>query len=257
MTIATRTDTTVAATVTQTSLVNALITAFTSAGFSTAIDNYTVSTDRILVYKVDVDSTKTFGSNFLRIRITSALQVFQQVMTGWNVTTKVATNASTEVSMGIFVTTTSIQFVALSAGLEGKFVACTQGTLFMLLGLLVPSERPTWWDLNSWSWGFIFISTTLLALRSSARFPYSSSEYEFLSSVRIANFNPQTNRRDVLSGNVLLTSGNAGIAGKTSRDIGLACGSGSARYDTFSFPPDTKQYLLINNTASGLAMRIQ
>ncbi|PAX52855.1 hypothetical protein [Brunnivagina elsteri] len=257
MTIATRTDTTVAATVTQTSLVNALITAFTSAGFATAIDNYTSGTDRILVYKVDVDASKTFGSNFLRIRITSALQVLQQIMTGWNTTTKVATNGSTEVSMGTFVTTSSIQLVALSAGLEGKFVACTQGTVFMLLGLLIPSERPTWWDLNSWSWGFIFISTTLLALRSSTRFPYSSSEYEFLSSTRMSNFNPQTNRRDVLSGAVLLTSGNAGIAGKSSGDIGLGCGVGSARYDTLSFPPDTRQFLLINNTASGFAMRVQ
>jgi hypothetical protein len=257
MAIATRTDTTVAATVTQTSLVNALLTAFTNAGYSFPVDNYTSGTDRILVYKVDVDATKTFGSNFLRIRITSSLQILQQIMSGWNTSTKAATNASTEVSMGTFLTTSSIQLVALSAGLEGKFVACTQGTLFMFLGLLIPSERPSWWDLNSWSWGFIFISTTLLALRSSARFPYSSSEYEFLSSPRMSNFNPQTNRRDVISGNVLLTSGNAGIAGKTSGDIGLACGVGSARYDTLSFPPDTRQFLLINNTASGLAMRIQ
>jgi hypothetical protein len=257
MAIATRTDTTVAATVTQTSLVNSLLTALTNAGFSSPIDNYTSGTDRIIVYKVDVDASKTFGSNFLKIRITSSLQILQQIFSGWNTSTKAATNASTEVSMGTFSASSLIQFVALNGGSEYKFVSITQGTIFMVLGLLMPSNRPTWWDLNAWTWGFIFISTTLLALRSSAKFPYSNSDYEFLSSTRMALANPQTNRRDVFAGNILLTSSNNGGAGKTSDDIGLACSSGSARYDTLTFPSDTRQYLLVNNTTAGLVVRVQ
>ncbi|BAZ36972.1 hypothetical protein NIES4101_28930 [Calothrix sp. NIES-4101] len=257
MAIATRTDTSLAATISQTTLVNALLTAFANAGFSSPFDNYTSGTDRILVYKVDVDASKTFGSNYLRIRITSALQVLQQIMAGWNTSTKAATNASTEVSMGSLSTSSLIQFVALSGGNEYKFISLTQGTVFMLLGILMPENRPSWWDLNAWTWGFIFTSTTLLALRSSSKFPYTVSEYEFLSSTRMGIANPQTNRRDIFAGNILLTSSNAGGAGKTSDDICLACGNGGSRYDTLSFPGDTKQYLLINNTSAGLAVRIQ
>lgn len=257
MAVATRTDTNLAATITQTSLVNTLLTAFTNAGFSPPTDNYTSGTDRILVYSWVVDGTRTFGTIFLRIRVTNTFQVFQQLFTGWNTSTKVGTNGSTEVNAGTFVANNPIQFTALNAGGECKLISVVQGTVFMLLGLLIPDNRPAWWDLNSWSWGFIFTSATLLALRGSARFPFTVSDYDIFNSSRMANINPNTNRRDVFTGLILLTQSNTGGAGKTSDDVAIACASGSARYDILSFPGDNRQFLLINNTAAGLAIRIQ
>ena len=97
MVVATKTEASLAATITQTSFANALKTAFTSAGYSAVFDDYTSSTDRILVYAHVVDNSKVYGTSYLRIRITSALLIYQQIYSTWNATAHTGTGSSTEV----------------------------------------------------------------------------------------------------------------------------------------------------------------
>ncbi|BDA73058.1 hypothetical protein CAL7716_072240 [Calothrix sp. PCC 7716] len=256
MAVATRIDSALAATITQTSLVNALITAFTNAGYSAAFDNYTSGTDRVLIYRFDADASKTFGSNFLRIRVTTALVINVTIGTAFNTSTKALSNGSTEIVFTALSTTVNINFTALNAGSEARLVLLTQGATFIPLGMIIPANRPSWWNLDSWNYGFIFIASAMSVIRSSSISPYSNSDYEIFSSTRLSAINTQTNRRDVLTGLILLTQSNAGVAGKTSDDLGIAAATGSARFDTLSFPDNTQQFLLVNTGTSGFAVRV-
>lgn len=258
MVVASRIDTSLAATITQSSYVTALKTAFTNAGFSSPVDDYTSGTDRILTYQFDVDNTKLLGSNFLRVRVTSGLITYQQLYTSWNATTHTGNNANTEITYSTLSTANTIGFVSLNGGSEYKFIFVTQGTTFLPLGIIAPANRPDWWDLNNWSYGFIWTSASMAAIRTSGINPYNNADFDLLlNSTRMASINPQTNRRDILAGLVLLTQSNAGSGGRTSDDLAQICGSGSGRYDVLSVFGTTQQYLVINNASAGIAIRTQ
>jgi hypothetical protein len=258
MAIATRYDSQLVPTITQATLISALLNAFTDAGYSAQTANFTSGTDRILVYEFPIDTSKTFGTNFIRIRITSTLQVFQQIFTAWNTVNNTGSNGSTEINLGTLVTNVQVNFCALNGAAEYKLVLLTQGTLFIPLGILAPQNRPTWWDLNSWSWGFIATTASMNVWRSSLLNPYNNAEFDtFLNSSRMSNPNPQTNRRELLTGLMLLTQSNTGVAGRTSDDLASASASGSGRYDVLALFGSNQKYLLLVNVAGGLAIRIE
>jgi hypothetical protein len=258
MAVATRTDTTLAATITQTSFVNALKTAFTSAGYSSIFDDYTSGTDRILVYAQIVDSSKVYGTVYLRIRITSSLAILQQIYTTWNPTARTGTGNSAEVPMITFATNGTVSFVSLDIGIEGRLVIISQGTLYVPLGIITPLNRPTWWDLNSWNYGFIFTSNSVNILRSTTVNPYGNTEYDtFLNNSRMGTPNTTFNGRDILTGIVLLSQSSTGVACRTSDDFGIGSCSGNARYDLLPVTGTTQQYLVINNVSGGLVIRVQ
>ena len=96
----------------------------------------------------------------------------------------------------------------------------------------------------------------MTALRSSSVSPYNNQNYEVLTTARLSGVNTQTNRRDILTGLVVLTTANLGIAGKTSDDLAIASGNGSARFDTLSFPGSTQQFLLVVNFLISLVISI-
>lgn len=260
MAIATRIQSSLPPTITQASLATALLTAFADAGYATPIDNYTSGTDRFIVYRFDSDSTKTFGSNYLRIRITSALQIAQQISTSWNTSTKAGSNANAESTLVALSASIAIQFNSLNAGAEYKFVVITQGTIGYTLGIICPQNKPSWWDINSWSWGFIFTDTSMAAFRGSSLSPYNTTNNypSYLNTnYGMSGINLQTNRRDILTGIILFSNTSAGVAGRTSDDLIIAAANGSGRFDILSHPESTNQYLILNNVTSGLAVRIQ
>lgn len=257
MPIAIRTDTSLAPTITQTTFASALITAFANAGFSATTDDYTSGTDRILVYRFDTDASRAKGRNFLRIRITSALAINILIGTDFNISTKAMSDASAEATIFTLATNFTITFIALNCGSEGRFVMLSQSTNFAPLGLLIPVNRPTWWNLDTWSYCYMFTNAAMTTLRSSAINPYSNVDNEILTFSRLSGVNAQTNRRDVLTGLTIGNNSSNGVAGKTSDDIAIAAGNGSARFDVLAFTGSTQQYLLVVNAASGIAFRTQ
>lgn len=256
MAIATRTDSSLAATITQSNFVTALKTAFTNAGFTNLVDEFTSGTDKILVYDFVSDNTKTVGTLYLRVRITTALLIAQQLYTTWTVGTHTGTNASTEVTYITLATTSPVNFIALNGSSEYRFVVITQGSLFALLGVLAPASRPAWWDLNSWSWGFITTGSTLATWRASGLCPYSPPDFDtFLNNARMATQNLQTNRRELLKGIILLNQSNTGTGGRTSDDLAFGYFSGTGRFDVNTPFGTTQSYLVITNTSGGFAVR--
>ncbi|MCC5640547.1 hypothetical protein LC593_32905 [Nostoc sp. CHAB 5844] len=256
MTIAARTNTTLAATITQTNLVAAIKTAMTNAGFSTLYDDYT-STNRILVYEVVIDASKTYGKNYFVVSISSALVIATQIFSTWNASTHTGTGGSAATTFTAFATASSISFAAFNGGDEFKLVVAVQGSVVIVIGSLVPASKPTWWDLNLWNWGFYPTATNLSTWKSPSINPYSNENYQFLmlTSTFLATANPQTNKRDVITGLLLASSSNTGIAGKTSDDLACVCASGSSRYDTIQPTGTTQVFTVLNNASGGFAVR--
>ncbi len=254
---ATRTITSLGATITQSNLVAAIVTAFTNAGFVAVVDDYTSGTDRILVYSHTVGAG-TFGTIFLRVRITSALGIFQQLYTSWNTSTKTGNNSSTEVSLGTLSTTIPCSFNALNGGNEYKLICLVQGSTLFPLGLIAPNTRRGSWSLNSWSWGFIFTSSAMSVVRGSSLNQFASVDYDIAlaANSRLGTANPTDNERDVLSNIILLSQSNQGFAGRSSDDLGIVSASGSTRYDTIPITGTSQQYLVINPGSGGFVVRI-
>lgn len=259
MAIATRTDSFIAPTITQQLLYDAVKQAMTNSGFAATFDEYISGTDRIVVYSIVLDSTKTYGTTYLRIRITTGLVIHQSLYSTWAIASHTGINASTESSSAAFSATAQLNFVALNGGLEYKIAFIYQSSLAYILGFVSPAIRPSWWDLNTWNYCFHAIDNTFSVFRSTAVTPYSANNANYDSSLnlsRMGTANQQTNRRDILPGVLFYSQSNQGIAGRTSDDWVMIAANGATRFDTLQLPGDTKQYLLLNPASGGLGVRV-
>ena len=258
MAVATRTITTLAAPFTQAQLSAALQTAFSNAGFSSVFDSYTNGTDLILVYAFVSDAAKTFGTTYLRLRISNTFIIYQQLYSGWNSTTHVGTGSSAEVSYSTLLNTTNVVFNALNGSNESRLVMINQGATFLPLGIVIPATMRNSWNLNSYTNGYIFTANTMLVMRSTANNQYTSNDNDIAlaGSSRLATANPVDGERDLLTGLVLLNQSNGGFCAKTSDELAVVSSNGSTRYDTFTKSGTSQQYLLINPGNGGLAVRI-
>ncbi|MDZ8023582.1 MAG: hypothetical protein RMX97_02635 [Nostoc sp. DedQUE11] len=259
MAIATRTETTLSPTITQTSLVNAIKNAFLNAGYSAVYDEFVSGTDQILVYEWVNDSTKNFGKTYLRIRVTTTLLIGQQLYALWNIGTHTGTNGSTEATYSSFSSSTTILLNALNGGEEYKFVFLSQGTLLVPLGIIAPFDRPGWWDLNSWAYGFFFTTSSPSVLRgvATAALPYSSSDFDtFLTNSRMSSVNPQTSKPDIIKGLLLLTQSSSGVGGATSEDLAIGAFNGQTRLSIVAPLNSSQEYLVLSNVTGGLGIRI-
>ena len=257
MAIATRTDTFLAPTITQQTLYDAIKAAFINAGFSAPYDEYVSGTDKIVVYAIALDAAKTYGTSYLRIRLTNTFIVGQQLYSTWNFATHAGTNGSSEVTYTAFTTNAQINFTALNGSNEYRLSLLSQGTNFINLGFVAPINKPAWWDLNAWNYCFLFANNTFALFRSTLLNPYANSDHDsFLNTSRLSTANNQTNRRDLLPGIIFLTQTNQGISGRSSDDLVMLAGAGTTRYDVVQIPNDTKQYLVLNPAAGGLAARV-
>jgi hypothetical protein len=254
---ATRSITNLPATVTQSALVNAIQTAFTNAGFSAPVLDTTSGTDRILAYSFTT-STGNFSTSHIRIRITSALAIFQQLSTGIPSGGTSGANSSAEISLGTLTTTTPCIFNALNGGSEYRLILLTQGTVLFPLGVIAPSTRRSSWSLNSWSWAFLFTTSAMSTLRGTNLNQFASTDYDLLgmTSARMGTANPIDNERDIVTNLLLLTQSNQGIVGRTSDNFAFGSFNGSSRYDTINITGTSQQYLVVVPGSGGLAIRI-
>jgi hypothetical protein len=254
--VATRLNSTLGTNFTQATLVTALKAAMLDAGFSAPVDEYTFGTDKVIVYSFIVDSSQTFGTTYYRIRVSSAFIIFHSLYATWNTTSHTGLNPSPEYSFNALVTTNTINFTALNGGGEYKFLFITQNSAIVPLGVIAPANKPNWWNLNNWNYGFIWTSVNLNILASTAINPYNASTYNLIiNNSTMVSANPQTGATDVLTGLILLTASNKGIAGKTSEDLGSACIFSTSRYNTIPSDTVNQNFLIINPVAGGLVIK--
>lgn len=256
MAIASRIDTFITPTITQQILYDGIKAAFANTGFTALFDEFVTGTDRIAVYAIVLDNTKTYGTTYLRVRVTTTFIVGQQLFSTWNAATDTGTNSSAEITYAALVANVQVNFTALNGATEFKLVMLTQGATAIALGFISPFNRPSWWDLNAWNYCYLATTNTFAVFRSTALNPYTNAENDTsLNVVRMGTANAQSNRRDLLPGIIFYSQSNQGISGRTSDDLVMVAASGTTRYDTIQIPGDTKQYLLLNPSSGGLAVR--
>lgn len=258
MTVAIRTDTSIVATVTQTSLVNGIKSAMINAGFTNPIDDYTSGTDRIVVYTKSVDTSKTYGILYYRVRVTTGLTVYAQIFSGWNATTHTGSNGGTEQTIATYSASGVISVAAFNGASEYNLIQLVQSSTVGALGLIVPDNKPTWWDLNLYPYGLAVGINPYNGGQMSSLNPYGNTGMlNNLNNSGLATANPVTNRRDVLTGVIFYSNSNSGIIGKTSDDLASVAASGLNRYDVIQPQNTSYQYTVFNNVAGGLALRTQ
>lgn len=258
MVVAIRTDSLISPVIGQQNLYDGIKQSFVNAGYNAPFDEYVSGTDKIIVYQVVVDATKTYGVAYLRVRLTTALVVTQQILATWNASTHAGTSGSTEIAYTAFATNVAVNFIALNMGGEAKLVLLYQGSVYYPLGYIAPINRPSWWDLNAWPYAFLPTSGTFTGYRSTALNPFANTDHDTtLGSTRMGTANTISNRRDILSSIVFFTQANQGITGKSSEDFAMIAASGMTRFDILQIPGDAKEYLLLNPTSGGLAVRVK
>ncbi|WP_029635987.1 hypothetical protein [[Scytonema hofmanni] UTEX B 1581] len=255
--VAIRKDSTLGASFTQATLFAAIKAATLDAGFSNPIDDYTSGTDRIAVYAFVTDASKTYGTTYYRVRVTTAFSVSISLYQAWNSTTHTGTNGSGEYTSSTLIASNTVNFVALAGGSEYKFVFITQNTTFIPLCVIVPSTRPSWWNLNNWNYAFLLVTNSLNVAVSTGLNPYSNVTSNLLiNNALMATANPQSNLSDVMTGLIFMSSSTRGISGKTSDDLGSACVFASSRYNIIATDTMDQNFLIINPVAGGLVIKI-
>jgi hypothetical protein len=254
---ATRTNLVLGSNFTQATLVDALKLGMSNAGFSAPIDEYISGSDKVVVYSFVTDSAKTFGTTYLRIRVTTTLSIAAVLYANWNVISHSGSSGSPKAQFSGLVTNNSVNFTALNGGAEFKFLFITQGTTIIPLGIFAPANKPNWWNVDNWTYAFTWASSSLNTVTGTAINPYAQSTYSLLiNNSLMINANPQTGTSDVLTGLILLNNSGKGIAGKTSDDLGSACVSGTTRYNTISSDTANHNFLIINPASGGLVIKI-
>ena len=258
MAVSIRTITTLAAPFTQAQLSTALQTAFANAGFSSLFSSFTSGTDLVLIYALVTDNTKTFGTTYLRIRITNTFIINQTVFSTWNTGTNTGTGNSTEVAYSTLVNSVSVVFNALNGGIENRLVMVTQGATFLPLGIISPVTMRSSWNLNTYTAGFIFTAATMTVLRGTTANQTGTTDNDvaLVGNSRLSTANVVDNERDIFAGWTLLNQSGQGFTGKSSDDLAIVSANGSTRYDTIFKTGTSQQFLVILTGNGGLAVRI-
>lgn len=259
MAIATRATANLAPTITQQSLYNALKTAFVAAGFGNPYDEYTNPDGSLrCAWQIVLDPAKTYGTMYVRFRVGSDLIVGFFSTSTWDKVAHTGNSPSSEITSTAFATGVNISIESLSGGNEFKCVTLSQGTVFLPLCFLSPTNKPTWWDMANYPYGFIATINTFATFGSTALNPYANAlNNSSLNNTRLSGVNPITSKRDIELGVMLYNQSNNGIAGKTSDDIVSLAATGAARFDIIRVAgTPNKEYLVMVNAAGGLGVRV-
>lgn len=245
---------------TQTSLCDAIRTQLIAAGWDTVVfDDYSVSGERNLIFRLIHNAGVAFGTTFLRIQCSTALAWTLTIGTGWNTGTKAMTNPSTAVAYSAFVTTSPIRIHMFNAWPEFSGIYLEQTGTFRPFFVLFPSEIMPGWDLNAWPGALIPVDATFATWRMSGASPYGVTAFPSgLNNTNMANTNQITNRRDSVGGVLIFCPNTQGVFARTSDDLGQGCASGLNVLNELlddSFSP-ARRHSILSATAGGLTVRI-
>jgi hypothetical protein len=256
----TRTNLTLNSTITQQNLYDTIKARFVAAGY-TLVSEFTIDTNKAIVFRLTLDSTKIYSRIFLRIRVTTDLIVYQQIYTSWDTVTSSGNFPSTESAGVTFANNVAIDFVSLVSSPEYRFVILSQGIMIALLGILRPGTKPTFWSEDSFPYAFINGNNWDEGNMFRTWFSCASSPYgnvgDFTSNMadsRLSRPNPLNNLRDSQAG-MILFSGSQGIAGQTSNDFLSVAAVGQTRFEEIIFTAGVEEYLLLNPNYGAMALR--
>ncbi|BAY34181.1 hypothetical protein NIES2107_60860 [Nostoc carneum NIES-2107] len=218
--------------VTQTSLADAIKAAWVSTLGYTAIDDYTVSTTRNLVFQKSLGLGKTYDNVYFQISVTSGLVVSQTLHTGWNASTHVGTNSGST-GIGItFVNTSPVSMKTFrnNSG-EFDFLVVYQNLTSHILGWVRPATLNNV-DENFYcaflEFGAFQNPPTLRSVGSSASLLGTTVWDVLTCNIPLTN---HYNKNDIIPR--LIVYGNAkSVLGITSDDIAFGAGNGLGLFAT-------------------------
>jgi hypothetical protein len=256
-----RTDFTLLPPVTQQSFYDAIKARLAVIGGYTLFSEYASSGDKIVVYEILNDSSKLFGKVYYRVRVTTGLQIFQQLYVSWNSTTNTGTLPSTESTGVTFVSNVAIDFVSFGKIPEYRFLCLSQNTTFALFGVLRPEIKSDGWSEDSYPWMFISENNWVAANQFKVWFSCTSNPYANVSGfstnmadARLSSQNPVTNKRDSQA-SMTIFSATQGIAGQTSQEVITVAALGQTRFELIQFIAGTEEYILLNPGYGTMAIR--
>lgn len=259
MVIATRIQTTLQPTITQQNFNAALRDAFINAKWGTFLKAYS-STDNSLrfVHEIVYDSTKIYGKVVIRIRVGTDLILGAFIGTSFDGATNGSSNVSAEFVSTAFNTTKPITFDAIDGGSELKSVIVRQENTLATFTLVMPVNKPAWWDLNIYPYAFLSANNDNSLFYSSSLNPYSNINFiTSLNKTTLGTANTITNKRDIELGIGFYSQSNQGIAGRTSDDLVSIAALGTNQFDSVRVAGNpTKEFLILRNIAGGFGCRV-
>lgn len=229
--VATRTISSVAATVTQATLIAGLKVALASAGLSgTPADFTDGSSNRFLVYTI-VYNGSTYGTVYFWVQVTSALAVSCRLAADYNSGTQTSTNTTTYSTAVTFSSASAITLGAINASTEAALVYMLQGSTYQVIGTMRPTSKRASWDEGIWPFVFHPSSNSMSTFTSfaSTLSPYANASYSFAAISQLSTAATFDGLNDVVRSPILFTASNQGSAGKFGTDFGLAAATSMSR----------------------------
>lgn len=258
MTIVSYSSASVASGFTQAQLMDSVKTQLIACGWS-SFDDYSVSGERNLVFRLIHDSTKTQGTVFVRIQCSSAFALTLTIGTAWNTTTKVMTNVSSSMSIGSLVSTSAVKVNTYNGFPELSGVTLEQLSTYLPIVSLFVSDRAEMYDLNAWTASFLFNSNTFNSLQTTTLNPYSSSAFPLeVGNANLSVVNRINNRREVRQGVIVGFPSTEGGLGRTSDDLAQGTCTGLSRGNEIvddSVSPN-RRFQVLNAAIGGFMVRV-
>lgn len=254
MAIATYATQPLTGTINQESVSDALVTALDSAGWGQPLDDYSDGS-RHLIYSRYAAAGHL--STLIHIRVgTNSIQA--SLGTGWDDAAKTMEREGTLIYYNAWTANPGV-FHVLSAGDEFSGAIWQQGTVITPILFFAPEMSAQWWDRALWAWGFIPTDVALAGWRPTAASPFTGwADFRLPDQPYLNAINSVTNRRDSVSGLLLLCPNNEGIAARSSNELGAGVCSGLARFDALiddSFTP-AREHLVLNPASGGFIVRV-
>lgn len=245
---------------TQDALIQVIKTAFNNfGGTSTLFVEKVQGTNKVVVFKIDLQSETGIHTTYLQIKITNNLAVSQQLFAGWDNNDSGISGSQESTPITLY-KPSPINIRTFYKSDEFAFLVFFQPARYLLLGWLRPQTKHP--DFNEAIAPFIFQSNNdwnkpFVNWHSTALSPYGNAAYTSnMGSPYLSQANPSNNKRDLLAGMLLFSNSGRGIAGKTSTDIVSAASAGLNTFESIQ-GADGSQYTLLYPGNGGLAVKVE
>lgn len=243
----------------------AVNTAMLNAGF-TLIDSYVSSPNTYRVYNVSHGSN-TYDTSIIEVRVndlTFPSGLFSLSYSNWNATTNTGTNSSGSFTGFGIDLSFSYEFRAINHP-EFRIVSVFGNSNHLgYLGILRPSNIPSWIDTNTVVYGFTPFSNTLSSISQSALVNLSSlfslpsgNNFTIPHNRGITAANTENSNKRYLLKSPFISYGAAYIIGQFSSDLALVSAAGNARHSVYSDSVTGNVYTGIEDPAQNYILAIR
>lgn len=248
-------------TITQDGLISGLKTAFTAAGYGAVYAEFDESGIKNIVYQVVNDESKIFGTLYLHIKVTENLEVGQRLHTDFDTELNVGTNETDYTLSNSLSSSDTLRWIALSNGLEFRWVMLYQGYEQICLGIIRPLGIPSYWDEDIAPYAIV----SDVSYEPLKKFflpevnPYSNDSYiesSLISTIVSTQRNPFNSEIDILTRIVFAPNSNEGLFGMSSSLLGLATDEALTLGDFIALP-DGSEYCTIGKFSGSSSLVVR